>query len=292
MKRAASDELTKSEETKKICLGLVTQSAEEPFLPIELVGKILLDSFRKDRTDPITLIREQIITFYLINRELYEYIQSPNNTRIIMNNATICGDFLKPFIAKNLIDLPPILNYVKQTQKLHAEIDKLSIEDIRNLIVQNGADVNYYGSEKSPLLSKTIDNEESSLLLKTIDNYDKTECLMELGADPYLGNLLDKNCAFTESIKKEKIGLLNLFIKHYPYYRVIQFYDSFETVIGENSIDIALDTKNIELIKSVLNQKNIPFERLKKVLFYAHENKIIELIKLLSDRGIAIYEGD
>jgi hypothetical protein len=274
MKRAAPNELTKLEETKKPCI--ITQPAQ-PFLPIELVGKIFLEYFKTNIPT-----RENITTFCLINKKLCLYINRPTNTRTILHNDNSC---IYKHIRASFIGTPAMENYLTQTQKLHDQINDLSIEDIKKLIIHHGADVNY---DVRYVGDGNEQQKNPPLLSKTINDYNKTECLVELGADPYLVNLLDKNCAFTEAIKKEKIDFVNLFIKYYPYYRVIQFCDLFRTVVGESSVDLALDTKNIELIKSVLKQKNIPYNKLQQVLFYANKEDITDLSELLHNQGVRL----
>jgi hypothetical protein len=263
MKRTAQQELAQPIEQQRIRSALST----DPLLPIDLIGYIFVSSFKtKKITERPPIIQDQIRRFCLVNKSLCAYICQPDTIRTILNNVNY---YLRDSIA-TLIGTPHMCNYLEKSKSLYDKIDTLTVADMRDL-VKNGADVNYHITY---IISRP------PLLLKTIQSYDKTYCLLELGANPHLTcfDLLSPDCAFIKAIRKENIDIVNLFIQYYPYYHSC----------GVSSIDIALDTKNITLIKSVLTQKNIPLDKLRKVLFYAFDEDIAELREFLCDRGICM----
>ena len=227
-------------------------------LPTELVKDILDKSCHCYKTSKEFYYG--ITCMSLLNKAHHSHINNPNTIRSIINSipigaynsrgALIRGNIMSP------IKMTGITNYILQSETLCENINKINIDTIKKL-VYNGADVNYFHTQGSEEIFPPI--------YKIDKNYEKTKLLLELGFDINFNCRLEGPLA--RAIRKQNIDMIKLFITYKPHYKYL--------------IE-AIQTKNPEIIQLILQQEDIPLEKIKEGKKIAHEHDDIKVIKFLN----------
>ncbi len=212
MKRSISQQPARIQPPRDAKRYRIINSLVDPVLPIDIIGYMFVNSFKTEEGDLSAVkIQDKIRTICLVNKALRAYICSPSSIRIILNNSTNALPVLKDLTAQ-YIGTPAMENYLNKSRTLNEKIESLSLPEITDLILE-GADVNYYSPARRPLL------------LKTLNDCEKTELLLEFGANPYIEeNKIKSNCsctiftsAYGQALEEKNIEIIKLFIKYYPF---------------------------------------------------------------------------
>ncbi len=166
-----------------------------PFLPLDIIHSIVMDSLKEEKLIPPHLVQAKIQNTCLISSEFYQYISRPDITRIIIGDASRYMSHLRGNFASQ-IHTPAVHNYIKKSQILHNNINRLTAPQIKELLI-GGADINYchFVFTKD---NYRLTNLYPPILFKTQNDYDKSKLLLDLEADPTIcfldlkGNFVDQ----------------------------------------------------------------------------------------------------
>jgi len=198
----------------------------------------LTQSFRAK--DPLKEIHYHLMSMSLVCKDLYDYVNSPEITRTIVNTISNCRK--QNFFSKKL-DTPGMKNYLKKNSILYKYIgNNMGIKNA-NRLIRNGGDVHY-----QPILL-TNNALQPPLLFKALNSYKKTTVVLNKGANI---NIRFKNkTALQQSIEQNNVNLVKLLLKYNP---------------QDLYLDLAIYYQNHKIINAILQQKNIPLEELNRAL--------------------------
>jgi hypothetical protein len=157
-----------------------------PFLPIEILRSIVIDSLKDESLIPPKSVQAKIQNICLISREFHQYISRPDIIRIIIGNASMYMSHLRGNFASH-ITTPAVQNYIEKSQALYNNINILTVEKM-NLLIKEGADINYCHFVFTKH-NYTLTNLYPPILFKTQNDYVKSKLLLDLGANPTISFL-------------------------------------------------------------------------------------------------------
>lgn len=241
----------------------ILDKMEPTFNISELRDRILFDliPYSFNATDNPTKIRNHLRNISLINKNLYQYFNSPKVTHIIMNNISHGRN--QNVLAKK-IATPGMVNYLKRNNTLHKYINFMQTNRIHRLL-RLGADPNYYPKQisKQPL--------EIPLLFRSLNQYRKTKILLNAGANVNIS--FKGKTVLQQSIEQNKVNKVKLLLKYNP---------------QNLCLPTAINYQNRKIINAILRQKNIPLQQLNYALGMAIQQSDIQTINKLIAVGADI----
>jgi hypothetical protein len=223
-------------------------------LPPEINEKIIKDHFIDscNKIDQPQHTHNHIVCMGLLNKEMHTFVHQPDTTRSII--ARLSDNNNQGEIAQK-IGTVSTLNYFKNNKILHKYIHCMGKQSIKKLLAK-GADVNYYPSQKKPLLFASQ--------LKT----EKMNFLLQHGANP---NVIFKNKTILHvAIEKNKPSIVKLLLSYSP---------------EKSCLPTAIFLQNHPLIHLILKHGHISEAELNESLGMAIQQKDKETAQLLIDAG-------